>query len=75
MIGAICASQAENNFENDAELKATFKNIENGKTPSEQGWLQMAALGTTLAIAIVSGLLSGFIASKFAKLEAFFDDT
>ena len=35
----------------------------------------MAALGTTLAIAIVTGLLSGLIASRCGKIESFFDDT
>ena len=37
--------------------------------------MQISALVTTLAIAILGGLLSGFIASRFGKLEHFFDDT
>ena len=44
-------------------------------TPYEQGWMQMAALGTTLAISIVTGLLSGFIASRCGKIDNYFDDT
>ena len=75
IIGAICASQVENNFENDAEVKSTFSNIADGKTPSEQAWMQLSALLTTLGISILGGLLTGFIASRFGKLEAFFDDT
>ena len=53
----------------------TFPNIAKGKTPSEQAWMQISALFTTLAIAIVGGLLSGLIASRFGKLEKYFDDT
>ena len=37
--------------------------------------MQISALFTTLAIAIVGGLLSGLIASRFGKLEKYFDDT
>jgi len=36
--------------------------------------MQIAALFTTLAISIVGGLLTGLIASRFGKLEQFFDD-
>ena len=75
IIGAICASQVENNFENDAEVKSTFSNIADGKTPSEQAWMQISALLTTLGISILGGLLTGFIASRFGKLDSFFDDT
>ena len=56
-------------------MKATFVNIENGSTPYQQGWMQMSALGTTLAISTVGGLLAGFISSRFGKLDTLFDDT
>ena len=56
-------------------MKNTFSNIADGKTPSEQAWMQISALFTTLAIAIVGGLLSGLIASRFGTLEKYFDDT
>ena len=35
----------------------------------------MSALGTTLAISTVGGLLAGFISSRFGKLDTLFDDT
>lgn len=56
-------------------MKDTFENIAEGYTPYEQGWMQMSALGTTLAISIVGGLISGYISSRFGKLETLFDDT
>ena len=37
--------------------------------------MQVAALGCTLAIAIIGGAISAFIASKIGGLEYQFDDT
>jgi hypothetical protein len=37
--------------------------------------MQLAAMGITLAIAITSGLVCGFIASRLPFPEKFFDDT
>jgi len=34
----------------------------------------MAALGTTLAISLIGGALTGYIASRFGNLEYLFDD-
>ena len=78
IIGAISASLADTAFDNDAALEATFEEIANGRSTSEQGWFQMAALGITLGISIGGGLISGLIAGKLmercSKLEELFDD-
>lgn len=46
-------------------MEATFPAMKDGKrSASEQGWIQLAALGITLGISLVSGALCGFLASK-----------
>ena len=45
-----------------------------GRSASSQGMYQLAALGVTLALSIVGGLLSGFIVSRGCKAGNFFDD-
>ena len=74
IIGAISASLADSSFDDDAALYATFPKLEEGRTTSEQGWVQLAALGITLGISIVGGLISGFLASRCAKPDELFDD-
>ena len=74
IIGAISASLADTAFENDATLKSTFEALEDGRSTSEQGWYQMAALGVSLLTSILGGAISGFICSKFSKLAELFDD-
>lgn len=39
VIGAITASMADGSFDNEEALKATFGEMENGRTTSEQGWI------------------------------------
>jgi len=39
-----------------------------------QGYMQFAALCVTLFVSITSGLLSGYIASRFAPVEEVFVD-
>ena len=75
LIGAISASLADSSFDNRESLEATFPKLADGRTTSEQGWVQLAALGITLAFAIIGGIIGGFLASRCGKLEILFDDT
>lgn len=45
-----------------------------GRNASEQAWIQMAAYGITLAIAIFSGALCGFLANLLPHPRQIFDD-
>ena len=74
IIGAISASLADSSFDSDTALEATFPKLAEGRTTSEQGWIQLAALGITLGISIGGGIISGFIASKCGHPEDLFDD-
>jgi len=73
IFGAISASLADSSFNNEL-LVETFPKLADGRTSSEQGWIQLMALGITLAIAISGGAISGFVASRFGKIEELFDD-
>jgi len=73
IFGAISAFAAPHSFD-DASLEATFPKIAEGRTPAGQAGIQLAVLGITLVFAIVGGAFSGFVASKFGKLEELFDD-
>ena len=75
VIGAISASLAESSFDNQESLEATFPKLADGRTTAEQGWVQLMALGITLAFAIIGGIIGGFLASRCGKLETLFDDT
>lgn len=74
IIGAISASYADAAFDDDTALIDTFPKIADGRTPSEQGWIQLAALGISLGFSIGGGAISGFIASKFGSVEEQFYD-
>ncbi len=45
-----------------------------GRTAKEQGMAQLAALGCTLFISIVGGLLTGFLVSNCCLTDNYFDD-
>lgn len=63
-IGGISAATAGSAFDNDAAaIASTFAAVGEGRTLGEQGTYQILALVVTLAIAILGGLFSGFIAS------------
>lgn len=74
ILGAVSASLADTAFENEETLAKTFPKIAEGRTTSEQGWIQLLALGITLAFAIGGGVISGFISSRFGKVDELFDD-
>jgi len=78
VIGAISAGMAESAFQKDTEsLVQTFPALKDGKrTTAEQGWIQLAALGITLGISLISGALCGFLASKCGgdNLTPYVDD-
>jgi len=73
IFGAISAGLADNTFD-DESLKLTFPKLAEGRTPMGQAGVQLAVLGITLVFAIVGGSISGFVASRFGKLEELFDD-
>lgn len=74
VVGAITTAVADDSFQNKANLEATFPRLAEGRTLEEQAWVQFAALCITLAIAIVGGIIAGFLASRCGKLEHLFDD-
>ena len=55
-------------------LQGTFPKLAEGRTTTEQGWYQLAALGITLALSIGGGAISGFVASRFGHVDELFDD-
>ena len=74
IVGAVTASMSDASFTSEEYLQSTFPKLEEGRTTAEQGWYQMAALGVTLGISLISGAISGFIASKCGSVEHLFDD-
>ena len=74
VLGAVSASLADSAFQDENALKETFPAIADGRTTSEQGWVQLAALGISLGISIGGGIISGFIASRFQGPDELFDD-
>merc|ERR1719195_1973575 len=73
IFGAISAGLADNTFD-AASLAETFPKLAEGRTTWGQAGIQLAVLGITLVYAIVGGAFSGFVASRFGKLEELFDD-
>jgi len=69
VIGAFSAGFAEYSFLGDSDaLSNTFAALKDGKrSTSEQGWMQLGALGITLVISILSGSLCGYLASHVGK--------
>jgi len=73
IFGAISVGTAGNSFD-QAALEATFPKLAEGRTISGQALTQVAALCITLVIAVLGGCISGFVASRFGKLNELFDD-
>ena len=77
IVGAIATANAGSNFDNAYAVEETFANVKadgSGISLTTQAWMQVAALGCTLAISLVGGALSGFICSKIGNLDYQFDD-
>ena len=74
VLGAVSASLADSAFNSEEALNNTFPKIGEGRSTSEQGWVQLAALGISLGISIGGGIISGFIASRFQEPDELFDD-
>jgi len=74
LIGAISASFADASFQDMTSIEETFPAIKDGRTTSEQGYYQLAALGVTLVISLAGGAFSGLVASVFFPVEELFDD-
>jgi len=65
------------NYENEFQLEKAFPMVTNrvgGRNSSEQAWIQMAAYGVCLGIAMFSGALCGFLSNLMPHLEMVFDD-
>ena len=73
LVGALSASLSGNAYSEAAQIE-TFAAMGDGRTAQQQGMYQVAALGITLGIAIISGILSGFLVSNCCVVENFFDD-
>ena len=75
VIGAISASLADTAFDNEVTLEETFSAIKDeDRTTALQGWYQLAALGCTLGISIIGGMISGFLTSRCGGVDFLFDD-
>ena len=75
VIGAVSASLADSAFDNQATLEETFSAIkEDGRTTAQQAWYQLAALGCTLGISIIGGIISGLLTSRCGSVDELFDD-
>lgn len=71
--GFISASVASENLYGD-NINIIFPGRADGRTALEQGLFQLAALGTTLAISIIGGLITGNIVKFFDEPVEFFSD-
>ena len=71
-VSAICAAAVPYNFGPKIQQELTLQHITVG--PRQQAGYQLAAMGITIGIAITSGLLGGFIASRLPNPERIHDD-
>lgn len=70
IIGAIATACIETSFDgDDSAIAATFPAIRKGRTISEQAGYQLLAVVITFGISVVSGAFTGFITSRFFRLE------
>jgi len=71
--GFISASLANDNLYGD-NISSIFPGRAEGRTAIVQGLYQLAALGTTLAISIGGGLLTGYLTKYIEEPEEYFED-
>lgn len=77
VASAVTAGMAIYNYENEFQLEKAFPMVTNrigGRNSSEQAWIQMAAYGVCLGIAMFSGALCGFLSNLLPHLDMIFDD-
>ena len=67
LSGAVCAALADQTWANPEAASIVFAETNNGRSFKQQGGYQLAALFTTLFIAIVGGAFSGWISSKVGR--------
>ena len=74
LISAVMVELADGDDQFGTQFNSYFFET---RTPREQAGYQLAGLGLTLGIGIVSGVLGGFIASRqfFEPPKELFDDT
>ncbi len=71
---AIACGASRYNFVVDEQLAIEFPFNWNTRSPRQMAGFQLAAIGITLGIAITTGLIGGFIASRLPFPENFFED-
>jgi len=77
LMGAIFASLANVFLKSAEEVYLNFPAISadgRGRTVEEQGWIQLASIGVTLAISIIGGAFTGFVSTRCCMPLNFFDD-
>lgn len=72
--GFISASLASDNLYGD-NISSIFPGRADGRTAITQGLFQLAALGTTLAISICGGLVTGYLCKYIEEPEEYFYDS
>lgn len=76
IISSFSSGFAQYASKDNPEVSKIFIKVYNGeRTFGEQGLMQFVSVIITLIIAITTGVLSGYIASKCGHLEEFFIDT
>lgn len=73
IVAVICVAMYEYNFENDLHISAQFSQYPERSLSTQAGY-QVAGIFVTWGIAIPTGLLFGFIASKLPMPANQFDD-
>lgn len=71
---AVCCGAAEYNFGSKQQLEVVIVHM-NSRSARQQAGFQLAAMAITLCIAIGSGAVAGFIASRLPHPAKFFDDS
>lgn len=65
IVSAITCAGAGRNFDsNYASESSIFVDAQHGRTPSQQAGYQMASIGVTLGLAILGGIVGGYITTR-----------
>tara|TARA_Y100000991_G_scaffold215297_1_gene205267 strand:+ start:2158 stop:3516 length:1359 start_codon:yes stop_codon:yes gene_type:complete len=71
--GFISASLADDSLYGD-NISVIFPGRKDGRSALEQGLFQLAALGTTLGISVLGGIITGLIVKHIKEPEEYFED-